>query len=76
MKISEKLKYIFIGSDGIYDKLSNSEINDMIEYGKSTYNNSHDRSGMICDLIMKTCLKRKVNDNISCIFLELRSCVS
>ena len=61
-----------MGCDGIYDKLSNLEIFDIIwKFKQKGYvrNDIHELSGMVTDAVMKLSLKKYTSDNITCIFI-------
>lgn len=65
-----------MGCDGIYDKLSNLEIFDVIWKFKQkgfVRNDIHELSGLVTDAVMKLSLKKYTTDNITCIFISFEN---
>ena len=76
LKDEEENDYIFMGCDGIYDKLSNNEINQCIWEtlnNKITLTKSLNSQCSLCvDLILKTAMKRGGTDNVSGILIAFK----
>jgi len=69
--INEKLDFIVMGCDGIFDSLTNTEVSDCVWLGLKDIksDNIHLSCAASCDLIMKTSLIKKSYDNVSCIII-------
>ena len=68
-----KIDFIFMGCDGIYDRLTTEECAQCIwnvTKKKVIFDGVHTLSGGIVDMVMKTALKRKTSDNLTAIFLS------
>ena len=75
-EIEDESDFIVMGCDGIYDKLSNLEIFDVIWKFKQkgfVRNNIHELSGLVTDAVMKLSLKKYTTDNITCIFISFEN---
>jgi len=71
-RIKKETDFILIGCDGIFDKLSNSDVIHSI-WSLSTESNLgknvNEHSGKISDIIIRNCLASNANDNLTCIFI-------
>ena len=75
-EIEDESDFIVMGCDGIYDKLSNLEIFDVIWKFKQkgfVRNDIHELSGLVTDAVMKLSLKKYTTDNITCIFISFEN---
>lgn len=75
-KIDEDTDFFIMGSDGIFDYLSNEECVDCawITLKTKKYCQSiHSKSGAVADMIIKSALKRKTLDNVTSIFVAFNS---
>ncbi|MCQ2821339.1 MAG: protein phosphatase 2C domain-containing protein [archaeon] len=72
----EENDYIFMGCDGIYDKMTNEDINKAIwESLNCKYtitSNIHRQSSLCVDLILKSVMHRKGTDNLTAILIGLK----
>lgn len=71
-EINSNIEWIILGCDGIYDNLSNEEIKTCIDFcfeNDLLTKDIHSQTGISVDLILKTSLKRKSMDNITCVML-------
>lgn len=71
-KLNEESDFIFLGSDGIFDSLSNAKIIEIIweSFNSNIKGNTvYKHAGITTDLIMKMALNGKSKDNVSAIFV-------
>lgn len=62
-----------LGCDGIFDMLSNEEVQQCMEIARNESDlDVHKQTGVAVDLIMKTCLFRKSLDNITCVIVAFK----
>ena len=75
-KIKEDVDFLFLGCDGIYDQLSNSDIVDCVwmtlKDGIKS-NNIHNQCSLCVDMIIKSSLVRKTIDNVTGIFIAFEN---
>ena len=74
--LDNKIDYIFMGCDGIYDRLSSEDVASCIGNvidKKVIFDGVHTLSGGIVDMVMKTALKRKTTDNLTAMFLTFQN---
>jgi hypothetical protein len=73
IKIDNSLDFMLIGSDGIYDKVSNKElIQNIIETCIDSIKNDHDMDTFLKNSvqnILKLCVEKDSKDNISCMII-------
>lgn len=71
-RIKKETDFIVIGCDGIFDKLSNSDIIHSI-WSLTDENiagrDINEHCGKISDVIIRNCLASSANDNLTCIFI-------
>lgn len=70
--INPNIEWIILGCDGIYDNLSNEEIKTCIDFcfeNDLLTKDIHSQTGISVDMILKSSLKRKSMDNITCVML-------
>ena len=68
------MDFIVIGSDGIFDQLSNEEVSKYtwMSFRKNqTDKNLHSMCGTAVDIIIKTSLAKKSLDNVTCLLIAL-----
>jgi hypothetical protein len=71
-EINSNIEWIILGCDGIYDTLSNEEIKTCIDFcfdNELLTKDIHTQTGLSVDMILKSSLKRKSMDNITCVML-------
>lgn len=69
---SDKIDFILLGCDGIYDHLSNEEIVKaiwMTTKKEFLSENIHSQSSLAIDMILKTSMIRKSSDNVTSVFV-------
>ena len=73
---SEECDYIFMGCDGIYDKLTNEDVNksiwETLRHQSTLTNSIHDQSALCADLILKTVMSKGGTDNVTAIVIGLK----
>ena len=74
--ISSNNDFIVMGSDGIFDDLSNQEVSNATWHifkneSKEKNYDIHELSQDACDLIIKYALEKQTSDNVSCIIIGL-----
>ena len=71
-----KVDFLIMGCDGIFEYLSNEDCVKLAWKNledKQNYNNFHLFNGDICDLIIKSALKRNSLDNVTVLFVSFRN---
>lgn len=66
--------FILLGCDGIFDQLSNKEVNDcawMVIKLKAK-ETVHSKCSFVIDMILKSAMKRKSLDNVTCLMIALK----
>lgn len=72
VKLSDKIDFILLGCDGIFDNLGNKEIVDGIwEMSRSKHRSKdfHKQCALTVDLIMKAAMAKRSMDNVTVIFI-------
>jgi serine/threonine protein phosphatase PrpC len=75
-KLKESTDFIAIGCDGIFEKLSNTDlVHSVWSMAKelSIGPDIHDHCGRCVDIILKNCLQLNANDNITLIFIAFKN---
>ena len=71
--MNEEFKFIVMGSDGIFDVLSNGEINECIKIVIKINEGKNSKINQLCrdfsSMIIKSSLAKEFFDNISCIVI-------
>ena len=70
--IDDNFDYLLLGCDGIFDQLTNEEVDEAVwlgTKGKLKENCIHKQCGLAVDLVIKASLIRKSMDNVSVVFL-------
>ena len=76
LKIDEKVDFILMGSDGIFDRLENEKIFKKIwEYKKKdkVINDIHSFCGTVTDSIIKYSMEKNSADNVSVAFIAFKN---
>ncbi len=79
---SEYLDYVLIGSDGVFDKLKNDQINGIVwdittkarfqAHKTGQMPSIHTISGQVADEILHKCAKNRSLDNLSVVFVAFQ----
>ena len=75
-KLTDESDFIIIGCDGIYDRLENMDIFNLIWGFKKkgeVFNNVHLLSGNCADAIIKYSMKKLSADNVTSIFIAFKN---
>ena len=70
-EITDEMDFIILAWDGIYDKLNNKEISQIVWEGviESKSKDPHQQWGIAVDRILKTSIAKKTMDNITVVFV-------
>lgn len=69
IKIQDNLDYLLIGSDGIFDVLSNEEVNEMVWEGLMSPGSYSEKLGAGALKVIELALERQSSDNVTCILI-------
>ena len=72
--LDETCEFIFIGSDGVYDRLKDADITDGVhEAGANSKGSLHAACGEAARRVLADAMRRRTSDNISSIVICLKS---
>ena len=69
IKVQESLDYLLLGSDGIFDVLSNEDVNSMVWEGLMSPGSYSDKLGAGASKVIDLALERQSSDNVTCILI-------
>jgi serine/threonine protein phosphatase PrpC len=69
IKVQESLDYLLLGSDGIFDVLSNEDVNSMVWEGLMSPGSYSEKLGAGASKVIDLALERQSSDNVTCILI-------
>lgn len=71
--LSKDYDYVLLASDGVYDVLSNEEVNNVVwEALEGPGKDIHEKAGNACKAVIDQAMKKNSTDNVTCIIVLLK----